>query len=98
MLANRMDKLVIQLGKRQMGKLVTRLGKGLHTDMTGQIGLIGEMSKKSVEFILNTGFETGHHADQQHGKGQFACSDKGVVVKAGLFEQLGGMEMSDKTN
>jgi len=68
------------------------------TDMTGQIGLIGEMSKKSVEFILNTGFETGHHADQQHGKGQFACSDKGVVVKAGLFEQVGGMEMSDKTN
>ncbi len=85
-LANQLDKLAIQLGKRQMRKLMARLGKGLRTDVTGQIGLIGEVRKKSVEFILNTGFETGNHADQQHGKGQFAGSDEGVVVKTGLFE------------
>ncbi|WP_157197746.1 hypothetical protein [Methylomonas koyamae] len=81
-----------------MRELVARLGKGLRADMTGQIRLIGEMGKKSVEFVLNAGFEAGNQADQQHGKGQFARSDKGVIVKTGLFEQLGGMEMADKTN
>ena len=69
-----------------MGELLPGFGKGLSADLADQIRLIGEMSKKAVEFILNAGFEAGHHHYQQYGKRQCPLPDEGGWFKARLIE------------
>jgi hypothetical protein len=51
-----------------MRALFARFGKGLGTLFAGQIGLLGEMGKKCIQFSLNTGLETRNHGDQHNGK------------------------------
>jgi hypothetical protein len=53
-----------------MRELFARFGKGLGTRFAGQIGLIGEMGKKCLQFSLNADLETRNHGNQHDGKAQ----------------------------
>jgi hypothetical protein len=58
-----------------MRALFARFGKGLGTPFSGQIGLIGEVCKKCIQFSLNAGLETRNHGNQQDGKTQNALTN-----------------------
>lgn len=41
-----------------MGELFPGFREGLGAGFAGQIGLIGEVGKKDIQFVLNAGFKT----------------------------------------
>jgi hypothetical protein len=55
-----------------MTELFARFGEGLGARIAGQIGLIGEMGKKCLQFSLNAGLETRNHGNPHDGKDQNA--------------------------
>ena len=59
-----------------------RFGKSLGTRFAGQIGMIGEIGKKCIQFSLNAGLETRNHGNQHDGKDQYALANECGGVEA----------------
>ena len=62
------------------GEFLARFGKGLSTDLSGEIGLLTEMGEEGIQFILDAGFEAGEEEDDQGGKRQLSIAAKGFRI------------------
>ena len=82
MIGNQHHKTLVKMRKSPMRELFARFEKGLGTGFAGQIGLIGEMGKKCLQFSLNAGIKTRHHGNLYDGKDQNALVNQcgGLVV------------------
>jgi hypothetical protein len=86
----------IQPGKGGMGEILARSRKGLGTHRAQQIGLISRVGEKCIEFVLNTGLESGKHRGDQDRKGRMTLGEKGVGLEAGGVEKIAGMKKVSK--
>lgn len=59
-----------------MREWFAHFGEGLGARFTGQVGLLGEMGKKCIQFSLNAGLEIRNHGNQHDGKAQNALANE----------------------
>ncbi|TAN46531.1 MAG: hypothetical protein EPN21_20225 [Methylococcaceae bacterium] len=94
-----------QRGKQRLRKAqeVFDAGEGTtvdaHTEFEvsqGQYGLIVQLRKEGIEFVLYAGLEAGEHGGNEDGKWQAALPLKRGVVESDSLEQVRRMQVGGK--
>ena len=67
------------------------------TYSAGEIGLVAEVCKEGVEFVLDTGLEAREQKRDQSGERKLAIAAEGLGIEADGVEEFGGGEEFSKT-
>ena len=93
MLVDQLQQTLIELHKGGERKFHPSFGNSLGAGQAKQIGVLGQMREKGVEFILNAGLEAGDHGNQQDRKGQGALALEAGVNESCLIEKFARMQV-----